>query len=87
MRAVAHEDGCTLCVEDDELQDRALAVAERLRDGALNAIRWTKYALNQWYRMAGPAFDAAFSVAGDMASALGINGVAAQDGGTWTAVQ
>ena len=36
---------------------------------------------------AGPAFDAAFSVAGDMASALGINGVAAQDGGTWTAVQ
>ncbi len=47
----------SLCVEDDELQDRALAVAERLRDGAPNAIRWTKYALNQWYRMAGPAFD------------------------------
>jgi len=36
---------------------------------------------------AGPAFDAAFGTAGDMASALGINGVAAQDGGTWTAVQ
>jgi len=36
---------------------------------------------------AGPAFDAAFSVAGDMGSALGINGAAAQDGGTWTAVQ
>ena len=35
----------------------------------------------------GPDFDAAFSVSGDMASALGINGVAAQDGGTWTAVQ
>ncbi|MDF1797552.1 MAG: prepilin-type N-terminal cleavage/methylation domain-containing protein [Planctomycetota bacterium] len=35
----------------------------------------------------GPAFDAAHATAGDMASALGINGVAAQDGGTWTAVQ
>lgn len=48
----------SLCVEDDELQDRALAIAERLRDGAPAATRWTKYALNNWYRMAGPAFDA-----------------------------
>lgn len=48
----------SLCVEDDELQARALKVAERLRDGAPAAIRWTKYALNNWYRMAGPAFDA-----------------------------
>lgn len=36
---------------------------------------------------AGPNFDAVFSVAGDMGAALGINGVAAQDLGTWTAVQ
>lgn len=35
----------------------------------------------------GPAFDAVFSVSGDMASPLGINGTAAQDTGTWTAVQ
>ncbi|MDV6033387.1 MAG: enoyl-CoA hydratase/isomerase family protein [Phycisphaera sp. RhM] len=48
----------SLCVADDELQERALAVAERLRDGAPAATRWTKYALNNWYRMAGPAFDA-----------------------------
>ena len=48
----------SLCVEDDELQDKALEVAKRLRDGAPGAIRWTKYALNNWYRMAGPAFDA-----------------------------
>ena len=47
----------SLCVEDDELQDKALEIATRLRDGAPAAIRWTKYALNQWYRMAGPAFD------------------------------
>ena len=48
----------SLCVADDELQARALAIAERLRDGAQAAIRWTKYSLNNWYRMAGPAFDA-----------------------------
>lgn len=48
----------SLCVEDDELQERALAVALRLRDSAPAATRWTKYALNNWYRMAGPAFDA-----------------------------
>lgn len=35
----------------------------------------------------GPDFDAAFSVADDMASELGVNGTAAQDGGVWTAVQ
>ena len=47
-----------LCVPDDELQSRALAIAEKLRDSAPAATRWTKYALNNWYRMAGPAFDA-----------------------------
>ena len=35
----------------------------------------------------GPAFDAVFSVATDMASPLGINGVAAVDGNTWVPVQ
>ena len=48
----------SLCVEDDQLQARALAVAEKLRDSAPAATRWTKYALNNWYRMAGPSFDA-----------------------------
>ena len=48
----------SLCVEDDELQDKALEIAKRLAAGAPSAIRWTKYALNNWYRMAGPAFDA-----------------------------
>ncbi len=48
----------SLCVEDDELQDKALHIAERLRDSAPAATRWTKYALNNWYRMAGPSFDA-----------------------------
>ncbi len=48
----------SLCVPDEELQSRALTIAEKLRDSAPAATRWTKYALNNWYRMAGPAFDA-----------------------------
>lgn len=48
----------SLCVEDDQLADKALEVANKLAAGAPSAIRWTKYSLNNWYRMAGPAFDA-----------------------------
>jgi len=47
----------SLCVNDEDLQDRALEVAQTLRDGAQSAIRWTKYSLNNWLRMAGPTFD------------------------------
>ena len=47
----------SLCVDDDDLLPRALEVAETLRDGAQSAIRWTKYSLNNWLRMAGPIFD------------------------------
>src|SRR5258708_1260536 len=36
----------SLAVPDDELQDRAMEIAVRLAEGAPNAIRWTKYALN-----------------------------------------
>ncbi len=48
----------SMCVEDDELQDKALEVANRLVAGPPSAIRWTKYALNNWYRMMGPSYDA-----------------------------
>lgn len=47
----------SLCVDDDVLQDKALEVAARLAAGSPTALRWTKYALNSWLRMAGPAFD------------------------------
>ena len=47
----------SLCVKDDELADKALEVAVKLSNGAPNAIRWTKYSLNNWLRMAGPTFD------------------------------
>ena len=48
----------SLCVEDDQLQSTALEIATDLANGAQSAIRWTKYALNNWLRMAGPTFDA-----------------------------
>jgi enoyl-CoA hydratase len=47
----------SLCVEDEQLQDQALAVAQRLASGAQTAIRWSKYALNNWLRQAGPIYD------------------------------
>jgi len=65
----------SLCVEDEELQDKALEVATKLAGGAQSAIRWTKYSLNQWYRMAGPAFDT--STALEM---LGFTGPEAREG-------
>lgn len=52
----------SLCVEDVDLHDRALAVARQLANGSQSAIRWTKYALNNWLRMAGPTFDASLAM-------------------------
>src|SRR5688572_24904603 len=40
----------SLCVDDDQVQERALEVAEQLAGGAASAIRWTKHTLNHWYR-------------------------------------
>lgn len=47
----------SLCVPPEELHDRAREVAARLATGSQSAIRWTKYALNNWLRQAGPIFD------------------------------
>jgi enoyl-CoA hydratase len=52
----------SLCVDDDKLYDTALDVCRKLADGAPSAIRWTKYALNNWLRMAGPSFDASLAL-------------------------
>jgi enoyl-CoA hydratase len=51
----------SLCADADELQDRALDLAQRLADGAQSAIRWTKHTLNHWYRVMMPAFDASLA--------------------------
>lgn len=52
----------SLCVEDDVLHDKALEIAKRLAAGSPTAIRWTKYALNNWLRMAGPTFDTSLAL-------------------------
>ena len=52
----------SLCVDDDQVQDRALAVAEQLMAVSPSAVRWTKHSLNHWYRAAGPAFDASLAL-------------------------
>jgi enoyl-CoA hydratase len=48
----------SLCVDDDELLPTAREIAVELANGAAQAIALTKLALNNWYRQAGPIFDA-----------------------------
>ncbi len=52
----------SLCVENDALYATALATAVELSNGSPSAIRWTKYALNNWLRMAGPNFDTSLAL-------------------------
>jgi enoyl-CoA hydratase len=48
----------SLAVDDGQAHAKALEVATQLAAGSQPAIRWTKLALNNWYRMMGPVFDA-----------------------------
>jgi enoyl-CoA hydratase len=52
----------SLCVPEDELEERALEIARRLAAGSQAAIAHTKLALNNWLRAAGPAFDASLAL-------------------------
>jgi len=52
----------SLCVDESELADKSLEVARRLARGSQPALRWTKYSLNNWLRMAGPTFDASLAL-------------------------
>jgi enoyl-CoA hydratase len=52
----------SLAVEDSELDAKAVEIATRLAEGAQSAIRFTKYALNNWLRQAGPTFDASLAL-------------------------
>ena len=52
----------SLCVDDDAVHDTAMTVARKLVAGSPSAITWTKYALNNWYRAAGPSFDASLAL-------------------------
>ncbi|MFP3624644.1 enoyl-CoA hydratase-related protein, partial [Burkholderia sp. SIMBA_051] len=52
----------SLALEDSEVEAKAVELASRLADGAPGAIRWTKHALNNWLRQAGPIFDASLAM-------------------------
>jgi enoyl-CoA hydratase len=51
----------SLCVDDDQVQDRALEIATQLAGGAQSAIRWTKQTLNHWYRAQSAILDASLA--------------------------
>ncbi|MEZ7834561.1 MAG: enoyl-CoA hydratase/isomerase family protein [Burkholderiaceae bacterium] len=52
----------SLTVPAEELLDKAYEVANRLALGSTTAIRFTKYALNNWLRQAGPTFDTSLAL-------------------------
>jgi enoyl-CoA hydratase len=65
----------SLACEESELRSKALEVARELAAGAQTALRWTKYSLNNWLRMAGPAFDASLAL-----EVLGFTGPEVKEG-------
>ena len=65
----------SLCVADEELEKKSIEVATRLATGAQRPIRWSKYALNNWLRMAGPIFDNSAAL-----ELLSFNGPEVQEG-------
>ena len=54
---------------------RRFEVARKLAAGPQTALRWTKYSLNNWLRMAGPAFDASLAL-----EVLGFTGPEVREG-------
>ena len=52
----------SLAVDEDQLLGKAYEVADKLATGSQSAIRWTKYALNNWLRQAGPTFDTSLAL-------------------------
>lgn len=48
----------SLCVDDDQVQDKAMEIAERLAGGSASSIQFSKHALNNWYRQNWAIFDA-----------------------------
>lgn len=52
----------SVCVDDESVYDEALSVARSLAAGSATAMRWTKHALNNWLRLAGPSFDASLAL-------------------------
>ncbi|MCS7050063.1 MAG: enoyl-CoA hydratase/isomerase family protein [Thermomicrobium sp.] len=46
----------SLAVDDDQLLSTARGIARQLSRGAQDALRWTKYSLNEWFRQHGSIF-------------------------------
>jgi enoyl-CoA hydratase len=65
----------SMTCDESELQAKALEVARKIASGPQTAMRWTKYSLNNWLRMAGPAFDASLAL-----EMLGFTGPEVQEG-------
>jgi enoyl-CoA hydratase len=65
----------SLAVPEDQLVGKAFEVAEKLAAGSQTAIRWTKYALNNWLRLAGPTFDSSLAL-----EFMGFSGPDVQEG-------
>ncbi|MGK6309373.1 enoyl-CoA hydratase/isomerase family protein [Variovorax sp. DT-64] len=65
----------SLAVPEDQLLGKAFEVAEKLAAGSQTAIRWTKYALNNWLRLAGPTFDSSLAL-----EFIGFSGPDVQEG-------
>jgi len=51
-----------LSVEDADVHATALEVCRGLALGSASALRFTKHALNNWLRLAGPSFDASLAL-------------------------
>jgi len=52
----------SLAVDAEQLEARAREIALKLARGSTTALRWTKYALNNWLRSAGPTFDTSLAL-------------------------
>lgn len=65
----------SVVVEDGQANDKAMEIAGRLQQGSSSALRWTKYSLNNWLRLAGPTFDASLAL-----EFLGFTGPDAREG-------
>jgi enoyl-CoA hydratase len=65
----------SLACEESELKEKSLEVARKLAAGAQTALRFTKHSLNNWLRVAGPAFDASLAY-----EILGFTGPEAKEG-------
>src|SRR5687767_4648351 len=53
----------SLCVPDEAVRERALEVAVKLAAGSQCALAFTKHALANWLRLAGPAVDGSVALA------------------------